>query len=645
MAHHHHHSGQPQPSATASTTPSQSPSSILTPSVTYSSPNKVPINARHYQQIMTGDVNSLTNENISHLECESDNSTALHIAAMAGKDELISILPRNHELLFRPNSRDDLPVHVAVRCAHQSTVLMMLMNSSVTSVCEMLEAKNEDKNTPLHIALENQQEKMAMELFAKCPHTFYRLNSQGISPLYLAIKAGCWQLVHDMLHKLDQVDADDLNQLGRGRSVVHAVIMANNLEILTKMMDNYIYDDIEYSLDEKGRTPLSYAAYIGFHDGVKYLLEKYPEQAFKTDMDGSFPIHKACSGGYINVVEKFFSCSRHSRRLLNSRGQSILHVAAESGQAEVVNYILRRDLENLINMQDIDGNTALHLGAMGKHPKVVYVLTWDDRVRLNLQNKDGFTALDLAEHYGDVPSFRERLSWLALRYAGVPRAPLSIDTQTVELDTTTNIPNNYNINGEFSYNGYIQAVKMHNPLKVGKNKYKDRLNTLLMVSTLVATVTFASGFTVPGGYNNDNPDQGMATLAHKCAFQVFIISNTIAMYSSILAVVTLIWAHLDDLRLISLSLDFAVPLLGIALTMMSVAFMAGLYVVLHNRFWLGLVVLAIGGGFLGALLLFIIPFYSCASCALKYKILRYVFHLPFALMLLASENGNCQTLY
>jgi len=242
----------------------------------------------------------------------------------------------------------------------------------------------------------------------------------------------------------------------------------------------------------------------------------------------------------------------------------------------------------------------------------------------------------------------QRLTWLALRYAGVPRAPQihHLIVQALDNPDQINVPSE--IAAESVESPNIRTIVTTRNGYMGHisptNKYKERLNTLLMVSTLVATVTFASGFTVPGGYNQDNPDIGMAVLAHRCAFQVFVISNTIALFCSILAAVTLIWAHLDDLRLILLALDFAIPLLGIALIMMCVAFMAGLYVTLHTQLWLRIVVLVIGGGFLGAVFLFFIPLYSPTS-RIRCRLLRYVFHVPFKLMLLACEKGKYETLY
>ncbi|KAJ6421935.1 hypothetical protein OIU84_026966, partial [Salix udensis] len=55
----------------------------------------------------------------------------------------------------------------------------------------------------------------------------------------------------------------------------------------------------------------------------------------------------------------------------------------------------------------------------------------------------------------------------------------------------------------------------------------------LVVAALIATVTFAAAFTLPGGYKSD---KGTAILAKKAAFIVFLISDAISMVLSISAV-------------------------------------------------------------------------------------------------------------
>ncbi|KAI3948272.1 hypothetical protein MKW92_035260 [Papaver armeniacum] len=60
--------------------------------------------------------------------------------------------------------------------------------------------------------------------------------------------------------------------------------------------------------------------------------------------------------------------------------------------------------------------------------------------------------------------------------------------------------------------------------------------TLVVVSALIATVAFAANFTLPGGYNSDGKHKGMAVLANEPSFIVFIVSNSLAMVLSALAI-------------------------------------------------------------------------------------------------------------
>ena len=68
---------------------------------------------------------------------------------------------------------------------------------------------------------------------------------------------------------------------------------------------------------------------------------------------------------------------------------------------------------------------------------------------------------------------------------------------------------------------------------------KEKINALMVVAILVATVTFTASFTVPGGFiSSDDKDQkkrGMAILVNRRMFQVFTICGAIAMYSSTIA--------------------------------------------------------------------------------------------------------------
>ncbi|XP_023873159.1 protein ACCELERATED CELL DEATH 6 [Quercus suber] len=309
--------------------------------------------------------------------------------------------------------------------------------------------------------------------------------------------------------------------------------------------------------------------------------------------------------GHVKVVEFFLKQYPDMSELINREGRNILHVAALSGKAKMVAYMLKRnDLEMLINGKDKKGNTPLHLASMAKHPMVVSNLTWDKRVNLSSLNILNMTAYDIALEFRDIFAFREQLTWLALRYAGARRAPPSVLRKKPQ----------------------CLKLKMSDVL----NEYKDLANTLVVVATLVITVTFAAAFTMPGGYNGSG---GVATFLERHMFHLFAICNSTAMCSAI-TVVALIWAQQRDLGLFDSAFKFAVPMLGLTLTIVSMAFMASNYLVLRNLHWLAYLVLIIGSFFILALSILYFPL--CLLSSPQNLIARYTIYFAFYLVVKAS---------
>ncbi|KAA8525049.1 hypothetical protein F0562_011457 [Nyssa sinensis] len=205
-----------------------------------------------------------------------------------------------------------------------------------------------------------------------------------------------------------------------------------------------------------------------------------------------------------------------------------------------------------------------------------------------------------------IEAIIRRLTWMALRVAGAPQAPRAKVFRTQK-----------------SMLG--KQAKMEN--------YREMVTAVLLVATLVATVTFTAGFSIPGGYKNSEPDQGIATMLQKVKFQEFVICDSIAMYSSIIVAVTLIWAQLGDLSSMHVALKVALPLLGIALAMMSIAFMAGVYLVVSKLSWLATLVTFMGANFVITLVALFIPL--CFLGSSNYRIFRHISYYPFQLMLYA----------
>ncbi|XP_031282921.1 uncharacterized protein LOC116141574 [Pistacia vera] len=108
----------------------------------------------------------------------------------------------------------------------------------------------------------------------------------------------------------------------------------------------------------------------------------------------------------------------------------------------------------------------------------------------------------------------------------------------------------------------------------------------LVVAALIATVTFAAAFTMPGGYQSEKgQDQGTAILSRNYHFQSFIIADSIAMSLSVSAVfihfVMALSQNLGSLFVISYYLT------EFAMLAMVLAFVFGILAVLPPSVGLG----------------------------------------------------------
>ncbi|KAH0983450.1 hypothetical protein GBA52_010627 [Prunus armeniaca] len=413
-------------------------------------------------------------------------------------------------------------------------------------------------------------------------------------------------------------------------------------------------------------------------------------------------LHIAVSFGHEILASEIVKLHKPLLLKKNFQGDTALHIAARDGNLDMVKYLCSgegeatdiendmssrnpgsgesnaTDIENdrmrLLRMKNDEDNMALHEALINGHKEVAaYLIVADpdhDHSVSFSANKEGKSPLYLAIRAGDILTVEcisqryqspgnlavEGKSPLhgaildknkALKSGGAQRAqPLHVLLRTnVQSPQQDDVGGNdghvatmsQDFRDEIINSCRADRIELQFP---NKKSYKDRVNTLLVVTTLVATVTFAAGFTMPGGYHNSGPREGKATLLTKVMFQVFVISNTLAMYSSIFVAVTLIWAQVGDLILVFTALRLVMPLLGIALGMLSLAFMAGVYVVVSNLLWLSIVVLVIGICFLYSVLILFSPLFFPNTT----PTFRYITYYPFYLVALLAAGSHSNDL-
>ncbi|XP_059069764.1 ankyrin repeat-containing protein ITN1-like [Cryptomeria japonica] len=306
--------------------------------------------------------------------------------------------------------------------------------------------------------------------------------------------------------------------------------------------------------------------------------------------------------GRLSVVHEMLSFRPDSADVLSTAGETFLHSAVEANQIEVVKHVVDfLDTSKLIRTQDNEGNTVLHVATRKKLKLMVRWLVTCTTVNVNAVNKQGLTALDILEkepaHSGAM------IIGAALKEVDAKRAyELPLDRfkrDDLALKRSVSSINNHvraqlfqTADTSDRVNGMAEELR-----QLHKEGIKNAGNTVTVVALLIATVAFAAMFTVPGGLKNGGEDEGTALMAHTVAFKVFVISDTVALFSSFAIALILVTVVPFHKKVLMKLLFFINKIMWVAVGYTASAFLSAGYVVVGPKsLWVAISMCVVGAG-------------------------------------------------
>ncbi|XP_070664005.1 ankyrin repeat-containing protein At5g02620-like [Malus domestica] len=540
-------------------------------------------------------------------------------------------------LLWQQNDSGDTALHIAARYGRAGIVRALLLatktyyQGDLEQGCaissedaalqeqKLIRKTNNKKDTALHEAVRFNYFGVVEVLTKEDPEFSYSPNDAGETPLYLAVERGYTHYCLQILEGCKNPTYEGPN----GRTALYAAIIRND-EVMTRAL---LKSDrtLAKAADEQGGIPLHMAADFGYLSMVKQLLECDKSTAYVADNDGRTALHFAASKGHLDIMKELLTHCPDCCELVDNQCQNVLHYAIKSYQVDVVDFVLT-DLwlsNILLNDKDANGNAPLHyLAHYPKHRYAAYDSILDAKIDIMSFNKKNLNVFDT------ILANEDNIS-----------NALELENIKKNLQRRGGRPG-YRIESHNADGNEVEEEHQGSEDTTGESLTKAK-ETHLVVATLIATVTFAAGFTMPGGYQSERgSDQGSPILSRNTAFKAFVITDTLAMALSSCSVLVLLYSSIYTKRKymtqISDTFYMVVTLTMLALIAMVIAFVTGTYAVLGSH----------SPGFaVAALVLGCFFFYSFAHSilSLERKILKaphFLHHLYLGIVLLILNSIN-----
>ncbi|KAJ4752279.1 Ankyrin repeat-containing protein [Rhynchospora pubera] len=534
-----------------------------------SSTQDQPITNRLLEAAMSGDSSDMNHMFLKDPEMlhgiTSHGATCLHISSILGHEKFSTdVLALNQALskylLSKTNSYGETPLVVAVTSGHVSLTSALLKQYQQLQLSEMILKQDNNGDNALHHAIRNGHSNLALELITSEDGLSRGVNKYNESPMYIAVMRGfndVFKLLWETKMASHKGPFDD--------NALHAAVRNENIGIIRTIMETY--PELARKENKSGRTPVHYAVNRNQTDVIRVILGFDRSLGYLVNSkEGNSLLVSAASRGHIDVAREILKHCPDAP-YSNRANLTILHQAVINDRVKFVEFILQnRQLDKVINIRDRDGFTALHHAVKSCNPKIVRALLAHKEIDVRIYDTKGRPAFwQLIETKDSTKSLNWNEVFMLMSKADPQAAPFYREVAMKKV-----------------------TVKSKEEIKSLTETYTK--NTSL-VAIFIATITFAAAFTLPGGYSNDSGSEGLPIMARKTALKAFLISDTLAMCSSLAVAFLCILARWEDLVFLNYYRSCTKKLMWFAYMATTIAFATGLYTVAAPSIqWLAILV-------------------------------------------------------
>lgn len=447
---------------------------------------------------------------------------------------------------------------------------------------------NDEEESPLFWAVDREYYRVARHILQKIPSSpdtkFYSRGRKGMNVLHAAVI----RTQKSNLFKSKDTRGNAISFLTS--SLVNAIMNLSERIYLKERLP--IIDDEPYKVgitriefvedisakfpdaiweadNDFGWTPLHYAALFNDVELVNLFLD--PKYGINDKLDslvskeGMLPLHVSAKEGNVKVLEILFDHEKtrgkeiypNNLNKVDKRGRTALHLAVLSGKREAVKIFLQDEIKqdkngnknpvdrdrnmHLINVQDKDGNTPLHLAAINGHYGILMMLACHPLIDRMAMNNKGMSAADIILS-DELEGKDIILSELKTHHVLLSLEKV-VETKKVKIpetkehrkfiqeregkDSADKAGTSAVDNAEKTQSNDSNAKK---PIE---KSIEDAFSVNSVVATLIAAATFSATMQVPGGYD----DNGKAILFKNSYFKIFLIFDLLAFGLSLFSVV------------------------------------------------------------------------------------------------------------